>query len=255
MSKLLLAANVLLVAASLGLGAYIVREAAVPLRKPLAAKPRAGAAPSTPAPAGATAEPARGASPSSYAVVASRNLFSPTRSEAPAAPPAAVAARAMLPKPNLFGVVLGDGASVAYLEDPATKRVAGYRLGDAIAGGTVQTIGPDRVVLARPDGAVDIRLHDPTRPRPAVPQPGAPVPGVPPRPGIGNAPGVAPPLSGGNPAEQSEGIPPGAPVPPGVHPTPQPPVAPRRPLPPNLEQRLRRFGASPPASDAPAQPR
>ncbi len=33
----------------------------------------------------------------------------------------------------------GKSASIAYLEDPVTKRVAGYRQGDTIAGGTVQT--------------------------------------------------------------------------------------------------------------------
>jgi hypothetical protein len=148
-------------------------------------------------------------------MIATRNLFSPTRSEAPPAPekPAVT-----LPKPNLFGVVVRDGGSIAYLEDPLTKRVAGYRQGDSIAGGTVQTISGDRIVLARPDGNVDVRLHDPSKPRPPAPAPA---------PAAGTTPRAAP------------GVPPGTPsAVPGTPPTAEAPVPGRRPLPPNLLRRL-----------------
>jgi len=70
--------------------------------------------------------------------------------------------------------------------DPLTKRIAGYRIGDPIAGGTVQTISADAVLISRPDGIVDVRLRDhrsrvsPPRRRPArrVGQPGAAQPPV-----------------------------------------------------------------------------
>jgi hypothetical protein len=136
---------------------------------------------------------------------------------------------ATLPKPNLFGVVVREGASIAYLEDPVTKRVAGYRQGDSIAGGTVQTISGDRVVLARPEGNVDVRLHDPSKPRPPAPAPTSP-------------PGTTPPRT-------MPGVPPGATPPaPGVPTTAEPPAPGRRPLPPNLLRRL------PPSAGGAVQP-
>jgi hypothetical protein len=207
----------LLTVAAISVG-YVVRE----LRAP--APPRARRA-APPAPLATTAAaPAREA-PGSYTIVASRNLFSPTRSEAPVSASAAAPA---MPKPNLYGIVLRDGAPVAYLEDPTTKRVAGYRLGDAVAGGTVKQIGADHVVLNRPEGDVSVRLRDPSKPRPAAPatgQPGAAPPGAP----------SAPPQQPGQVL---------TPPAPGQPPT----VLPRRPLPPNLLRRL-----PPSASDAPAQ--
>src|SRR5205823_99163 len=99
---------------------------------------------------------------SAYNVVASRNLFSPTRTEAPSS---GVIAATPVVRPNLFGVVVRDSGSIAYLEDPTTKRVAGYRVGDRILGGTVQSIKVDAVTIDAPGGAMDVRLHDPGRPR------------------------------------------------------------------------------------------
>ena len=226
----LLLLNVALVAVALVSVGYMVRE----LRAPAAARARRPAPPpaTTPAAASAPETPAGG-----YAIVASRNLFSPTRTEAPVT---TTAAAPQVPKPNLYGIILRDGAPVAYLEDPTTKRVAGYRLGDSVAGGTVKQIGADHVVLNRPEGDVNVRLRDPSKPRPvAPPQPGAvvpPAPGVPP---VAVPPGAT--------------VPPGTPMPPVAQPPvvtpPQPPqVLPRRPLPPNLLRRL-----PPPTSDAPAQ--
>ena len=230
MSRLLVAVNVILISASVALGYYIARQASTPLRTP-EARPRPPATT-----AATTAEPAKAPGPSdvaSYAIVARRNLFSPTRTEAPpvTAATAPVPVR-QLPKPNLFGVVVGDGTPIAYLEDPTTKRVAGYRLGDSIAGGTVQTISADRVVLARPEGPVDIRLHDPAKPKPPAPaptQPGVPGQPTPPRPGV---PQVIDPS--GQPQVVAPGVPPpGIPVQTGDGSG----VA-RRPLPPNLLRRL-----------------
>lgn len=204
--------TVLLVVASVAFAALIVREIT---RVPRGAKPRpqpsaSVAPPQAPAPAAAAP-----AAPPNYTVVASRNLFSPSRTEAPPPPPAPVTPPApVLPKPNLYGVVLLDGTPVAYLEDPVSKRVARYRVGDHVAGGTVQTIGSDTVTLTRPEGQVMVRLHDPTRPRPAAPA-GTPGAGAPP--GAAGAPvGPVPQPPGGV-------FPEGAP--------PQSLIQPRRPTP------------------------
>ncbi len=233
MPRKLLIINALLLVIAGGSAAFIARQYMAPLAMPLAARTRP--APPVMAPGEEAPRNQAGA----YASVAARNVFSPTRSETP--PTATSATTAPLVKPNLFGIVLRDGAPIAYLEDPTTKRVAGYRVGDAMAGGTVQTISADSVVIARPDGNLDVRLRDPGKPRPA-PQPATA--GLPPGPGaqpvVGPAalPGVIPPAG-------AVGLPgPGAlvPQPPvGVAQPGQvvPPVVPgRRPLPPNLLRRL-----------------
>jgi len=236
MSRRLIIANALLTIVAVVAVGYIYRE----IRRvpPPAPPPRRAAAPAPPP----AAAPAPAEQLGNYAVVASRNLFSPTRSEAPAA---AVSTAPPAAKPNLFGIVLRDGAPVAYLEDPTTKRVAGYRLGDSVAGGTVARIGNDHVVLNRPDGDVSVRLRDPSKPRPAAPAPVAgqagpaigsvPVGGS--APGAPTAPGVAsmPPAAGQQPGTAPSPLP--APGTPGVQ-SPGGSVLPRRPLPPNLLRRL-----------------
>jgi type II secretory pathway component PulC len=95
-----------------------------------------------------------------YSVVINRNLFSPTRKEVVAS---GVEPSPMMPA--LHGVVYRDKSSVAYLEDPSTKRVAGYHTGDSVAGNIIRSIAEDHVVLARPEGLVTVRLHDSARSR------------------------------------------------------------------------------------------
>jgi hypothetical protein len=226
MPKNLIVLNALLLALAVGGAVYIVRQLTMPMPMPQAGQAR----PAPPAPG--LAEPAP-PPPGGYASVAARNLFSPTRTESPPTP---TVASSPAVKPNLFGIVLREGAPVAYLEDPSTKRVAGYRVGDAVAGGTVQTINSEGVVINRPDGSMDVRLRDPSKPRPtpvALP-PGA-VPGA--QPGVipGQIPGVIPP-AGGVPGVVPPVVapPPGQLVPPGTPPT----IPGRRTLPPNLLRRL-----------------
>jgi hypothetical protein len=174
MSKRLLALNLGMAAVAALAIVYIVKQAMTPMPMPGGGRAR----PTVPATTAASENTPR-APIGSYGVVTARNLFSPTRSEAPAASVAAMTAP--LVKPSLFGVVLREGTPIAYLEDPATKRVAGYRVGDSIVGGTVQKISADSVVIARPDGPLDVRLRDPSRPRPpAVAQPPTGPPGAPP---------------------------------------------------------------------------
>ena len=109
-----------------------------------------------------------------FAVIAAQNLFNPGRSET-------VAVAVSVAKPILHGVVIHGAQSRAYLEDPTAKRVAGYLVGDTIGGGKIQKIADDRVVIARPEGLIEVLLQDPSKPRPApaataVPA-GAPAPG------------------------------------------------------------------------------
>jgi Type II secretion system protein C len=233
MPRKLLIINVLLLLIAGASLAFIARQLMTPTPMPMPARTR----PTNPTP------PARGeeAGPGlggAYTSVAARNLFSPTRTEAP--PTTTTAATSPAVKPNLFGIILRDGAPVAYLEDPTTKRVAGYRVGDTMAGGTVQTISADSVVIARPDGNMDVRLRDPGKPRaaPVAAAPGAPA--AQPVAGAAALPGVIPPAPGVLVPGAGLAQPPGVAPPPGqaVQPTAPPLVPGRRPLPPNLLRRL-----------------
>jgi hypothetical protein len=252
------AANVVLAAAAAVLVLYIARQFMAPM--PLPVGGRRAATTGTVGPGIDAPRPPV----SAYNVVAARNLFSPTRTEAPSG---AVVTGAVLVKPNLFGVVVRESGSIAYLEDPTTKRVAGYRVGDRILGGTVQAIKTDVVTIDVPGGggAMDVRLHDPGKPRatPAA-MTGAPQPTVAPAlPGVipPAAPTTPPPAQVAQPTQppvvQPGQMPPTAvPVqPPGVVMPGQPPVVTtppalpgRRPLPPNLLRRL-----PPGMGDAPQQ--
>src|SRR5882724_3027186 len=95
-----------------------------------------------------------------FAVIAAQNLFNPGRSET-------AAAAVSVAKPILHGVVIHGAQSRAYLEDPTAKRVAGYSVGDTMGGGKIQKIADDRVVIARPEGLIEVLLQDPSKPRPA----------------------------------------------------------------------------------------
>ena len=243
MPKKLLIINLILLAIAAASVLFIVRQFTAPMPMPLASRGR-------PAPAGTATGRGQDGSRSplgAYGVVASKNLFSPTRTEAPVTQSTAGASATM--KPNLYGVVLREGAPIAYLEDPTTKRVSGYRIGE----GTVQAINADSVTINRPDGKLDVRLRDPSKPRPAA---GPATAGVPQTPGAQPA-GTQPGLPGVIPPAMPPIVPtiPGqVPGQPGVVPAPVTPSAPpivpgRRPLPPNL---LRRLPQAQPA-DAPQQ--
>jgi hypothetical protein len=252
MPRRLVAVNVVLAAMSAVLSAYTARQLVRPTPLPVGGRRAVAAAPAAPV---LETPPAP---PGAYQVVAARNLFSPARAEGPSA--VGTAALSPLVRPNLYGIVVGDNGSVAYLEDPATKRVVGYRIGDKIVGGTVQTIKADGVVIERPEGPVDVRLRDPNKPRaaqgPGQPggaqvgavqpgglQPTPPLPGVIPPAASPQAPQVAQPQAPAQPQGQMQGVPPPA----GQAPVIMPPGV-RRPLPPNLLRRV-----PPGMSDAPRQ--
>jgi hypothetical protein len=123
-----------------------------------------------------------------YAVIAAKNLFSPGRSEAPVGP----ITTATNPKPVLHGVVIDGAKSRAYLEDSQLKQTFGYGVGDPIGGGRLESIGADRVFIARADGSVEVLLKDPSKPKPAEPA---------------TAPSGAPPASAAAPAPSGVAVP------------------------------------------------
>lgn len=206
----------------------------------------------TPAPseAGATGNAPRADQRPQYGVIASKSLFNPNRAE-PASGGGRAGAGPAVGKPFLMGVVVNDSHSRAYLEDPTTKKVFGYAVGDQVAGGRLDQIKDDRVVITRPEGTIEVMLRDPSKPRPAPPTPagpGAPGPAGPPAP-------VRPPILPGQPrvpgpipsVQPAPGLP-VAPTPPQT--TVAPPVVPRtlQQLPPDF---LRRRPGGPPEGNAP----
>jgi hypothetical protein len=248
MSRKLLLINALLVLIAVGSVMFIARQFMAPMPMPVPSRGRPAATGTA-----SVRGPESGRLPAgAYGVVASKNLFSPTRTEAPVNPNAAAAA-SMGIKPNLYGVVLREGAPIAYIEDPATRRVSGYRIGDSVGGGTVQAINADSVTINRPDGKLDVRLRDPNKPRPAAGPATAAIPGAPgaqPAGTLPGLPGVIPPAVAPPVTPIIPGQIPGQPgvAPQAINPNAPPIVPGRRPLPPNL---LRRLPQAPP--DAPQQ--
>lgn len=133
-----------------------------------------------------------------YNVIVAKYLFSPSRTEG--APEVAKPVVPLPPKPILLGVVVDGPSSRAYLEDPSTKRVFGYQVGDSVAGGKLEKITDDRIQISRSDGVLDVLLRDPAKPRPPAPVQAAPpgAPGAPP-PARVDTPPVAPPGVPGRP--------------------------------------------------------
>jgi hypothetical protein len=108
--------------------------------------------------------PPRGA-PAEYGVITARNLFAPSRGEV-----AVVAAAAVGAVPSiLHGILLDGERSRAYLDDPVARRIFGYLVGDKVAGGRLERILDDRVVIRGSQGTVEIMLRDPSKPPPEPP--------------------------------------------------------------------------------------
>jgi type II secretory pathway component PulC len=103
-----------------------------------------------------------------YDVIATRNLFHPSRSE-----PTSSEAKAPLlpaaPTLALYGVAISDDTRVAFVQDLVTKQILGYKTGDKLAGGQVERIEPDRVVIRRADGPIEVLLHQPKESQVVVP--------------------------------------------------------------------------------------
>lgn len=128
----------------------LAHEAPEPRPRPPAEIPDAARAPGG-APAGV----------GEYAVIGARNLFAASRGEAAVVAPAMDGGL----KSILHGVVIDGERSRAYLDDPVAKRVFGYAVGDAVAGGRLEKILDDRVVIRRSEGVVEVLLQDPAKPQ------------------------------------------------------------------------------------------
>ena len=119
----------------------------------------------------------------SFQVIATKNMFNPGRIEATDAMAAAATAAGV--RPILHGVLIDGQRSRAYLEEPPVGRVLGYSVGDQVAGGRLESIEPNRVVIVRPQGRLEVFLQDPSKPRQVTPAaagpPGPPPPGQPTR--------------------------------------------------------------------------
>jgi len=218
MPRRLIVLNVVLGLASVTFTVGIVRTLLV--KRPIPPPPTVRTvAPAPPRPAAAPAPE----NPEGDAIIA-QNLFNPARSEKATVAVAVV-------KPILHGIVIEGTKSRAFLEDPAVKRVGGYSVGDTVSGGTLQKIADDRVVIARPEGLVEVMLQDPSKPKPPpVAAAGPPVTAVPraaPPAGIPSGPAVTvpPPASGQVPPGQMAPVqvPPGqvGPSPTGASPADQ----------------------------------
>jgi hypothetical protein len=186
--RLLVLLNVAMVLLGCLFAVALVRQLLMPLPLPSSESSSVAPPPRVAAPERPMAPPvAAGA----YQVIVSKNLFNPHRSEAQGASVTAG------PKPLLHGVVMDGPRSRAYLEDPSVKRIYGYAVGDTVAGGRVQSINGDRVIITRPDGRMEVLLQDPDKPRPEPPTPaGAQPPMMAPPPAAAPSEGAPPALPG-----------------------------------------------------------
>ena len=201
--------------------ALIVKQLAPRARRPRRARPPPPAA-ATPAPAATSSRlPAQ-----AYNVIATRNLFSPdAHRDAAARRCGGARGPSGSPSRACTASCCAKGSPIAYLEDPITKRIAGYRIGDPIAGGTVQTISADAVVITRPTAwstcACATRpSRGPRRPRRRPGQPpsrrvNAPATGSPADPGPLPVPGAMPPSPDAPPVRIAAA---GQPIPPASMP-------------------------------------
>ncbi len=166
MFKPLLVLNVLLTAAAVAFSVQLVRTLATPHSLPPAPVLQSGKSVVLPEDNRASDRPSLAA----YDVVARRNLFNPSRSEmgdqgTPLAPAS---------KPVLYGVVIDGETRRAYMEDSASKRVSAYRIGDWVAGGQLERIEQDSVVIKLSQGPFKVMLNDPNKPKPVVSAPPPP---------------------------------------------------------------------------------
>lgn len=104
-------------------------------------------------------------SPAEFMSVAEQNLFHPDRKV-----PVEKKAEQPLPKPEfvLYGTMITDGLSLAYVEDLKAPRSSpgrgnrqvALRKGDALSGFILKEIGPSHIVLARGEEEVVVSLSD-----------------------------------------------------------------------------------------------
>ena len=95
-----------------------------------------------------------------YETIAARSLFNSDRAESASAESAG-RAPLTIPTLALYGVAISDDARVAFVQDLATKQISSYKTGDPLAGGRVERIEPDRIVIIRAEGPIEVLLRRP----------------------------------------------------------------------------------------------
>jgi len=110
-------------------------------------------------------------SPQDYTLIADQNLFHPERKipvEKPPGPPPP-------PPPEfvLYGTLMTDTTSVAYMEDKKApqstagrgKRQISLKRGEMLSGFILKDIDPEKVVMVRGDESITVRLTDAQHPK------------------------------------------------------------------------------------------
>ncbi|OLD32264.1 MAG: hypothetical protein AUI49_03650 [Candidatus Rokubacteria bacterium 13_1_40CM_2_68_13] len=105
-------------------------------------------------------------SPASHDLIPARNLFHPDRAQPKRSD--ALGALPVAPALLLYGVVWSEENPLAYVEDPTSKKIFGYKTGDAMAGGYIERIEMDRIIIHRQDGPLEVMLRAPNKPRPVA---------------------------------------------------------------------------------------
>ncbi len=106
-------------------------------------------------------------SPADYIIVSEENLFHPERK----IPAEKKAEEAPLPKPEivLYGTLIADNTSLAYLEDLKSprstlgrgRRQIVLKKGDTLSGFTLKEIDPDKIVMVRGEEKMVVHVLEP----------------------------------------------------------------------------------------------
>ncbi len=102
-----------------------------------------------------------------YALIAEHNIFHPDRII-----PAEKKAELVVPRPDfiLYGTLIADNVSIAYINDKKTvrttpgrgKRQIALKTGEALSGYTLKQVLPDRVVMIHGDDRIEVKMIDPS---------------------------------------------------------------------------------------------
>ncbi|MGO9379903.1 MAG: hypothetical protein ACLPN1_02165 [Dissulfurispiraceae bacterium] len=100
-----------------------------------------------------------------YAVIAEKNLFHPDR----IIPAEKKAETVVRPEFVLYGTLISDSVSIAYISDSKAprstagrgKRQVGLKLGEALSGYTLKEVLPDRAVMVRGDDRIELKVISP----------------------------------------------------------------------------------------------
>jgi hypothetical protein len=102
-----------------------------------------------------------------YALIAEHNVFHPDRII-----PAEKKAELVVPRPDfiLYGTLIADNVSIAYINDKKTvrttpgrgKRQITLKTGETLSGYTLKQVLPDRVVMIHGDDRIEVKIIDPS---------------------------------------------------------------------------------------------